>query len=221
MITVLRRWIKSKTFKAIFWITIAALAGVFSLPELFKWSTGKGNVAKVNGSTISASMYYRTVEAKQEWLGAIRAQYGQFADLILKSSGLSLNPKTLALQQLINETLFNQVAYAVGVQLPSDFLLNNVVLVHQDLMDFLPAQAIDPYGGVNIPMLRRYLQRYGLSVNDFVKEVEHAFGRRLVRTVVAADAYVPDFEVKRQFMLKYIGKNYSIITFDFNTFEKE
>jgi hypothetical protein len=47
MITAIRKSFKSKAYKIILWITILALAGVFSLPELLKMGEKSSWFAKV------------------------------------------------------------------------------------------------------------------------------------------------------------------------------
>lgn len=215
MITTIRRSFQGKAYKVILWITILALTGILSLPELLKMGSSAAWIASINKEEVPYSDYGRKVVAYQHRLAAMRAQYGQAADIFLQSMGMSLDPKTLALEQLIQETLLNQAARDMSIVISNDYIaerLSNPVFVQQELADLIPYEAYDQSGGINMGIVKAHFRRLGLSMADFEQKVAQKLQRRMVLDLASVAGYAPEIAIKNQFSARYLPKKFSILT---------
>lgn len=214
MITVIRRSFKSKAYKIILWITIFALAGIFSLPSLFKRMSGMPWIVSINGQEIGYNDYVRKTAIHQEFLNNLRAKYGQYADAFFQTMGIT-DPKTSAMNELLQESLLNQAADKLGIVMSADHIadkLANPLFVQQELASLIPAGAMDQFGGINMPILKKYLQRLGLSINEFESKVSEAVQRSLISELVRVSTYTPEFAVKQFYAAHFMKKKYSMLT---------
>lgn len=224
MITTLRRSFKSNFNKIILWITILALTGILTLPELFKRSSSSPWVALVNGDEVSYNDFARKAAMVQERMNSLRAQYGEYADFFFQALGFSADPKRMAMEQLIQESVLNQAASNLGMQVSDAYIaekLSNPLFVQQELGDVVPMAVFDPSGGINPRALHNYLRHIRLSGAEFEENIEHALERKAMREIAAGASYIPELELKQQFIANYVDKNYSVLIFPFKTFLKE
>jgi len=121
VIIAIRRYLKGPGFKVILWLTCFSVVGFWGLPSFFKRSAGRGSggpsVATVNGIEISHQEYNRVSNIQQEFLRRLRTQYGQYADLFMQAMGLNADPKSLALDTLIRDTLINDAVDALHINI--------------------------------------------------------------------------------------------------------
>ncbi len=214
MITQIRKTFKSNIYKVILWITIFALAGIFSLPQLFKMGSEAYWAAKVNGKELGYNELMRKAAMHQEFISNLRAQYGDYADVWLKSLGMNLDPKESAMQELVQEELLNQAAKKVGIYVSPEYIsekLSNPLFVQQELGGLIPAGVMDQYGGINMQILKSYLNRIGLSVSDFEENVSQAVTRNMMAQLIKFGAYTPEFAIKDFYNSRNVRKKYSIL----------
>ncbi len=221
MITTIRKTIKSKTAKTILLLTAAAVGGFFSLPLFLGKSSGGQWVAKINGEEVSYNEFVRKTMEYENRIRDLRSQYGQMADTLLQSMGMPTNPRVFAANQLIGEALIDQVVNQLSLQIHSDYIqqmLNNQSFVMRELSDLIPAELVDPQSGIKMDVLKAYLPRIGLSFAEFEQKIAERLKRGLVINVLQGVNYVPEMSVRARYGQEYLGKKFSILSFDLKTY---
>ncbi len=224
MLTDIRRYLKSKTYKMVLWLTIIGLVIALALPPVIRQATSGTWIMKVNGEEISELAFRRKIAQQQEFLNSFRQQYGQYADFLLQSMGIKPDPRDLAFQLLVQDELLNQVADEIGIFVHDDHMANklgDLRFVQQELGDLMPVYVFDQAGNINSKALTTHLSRMGLSIGDFEHLVQRALARALVRSLVIGSAYTPSFILKQRYIADYLAKKFSILTFDFDTYLKK
>lgn len=214
MITAIRKSFKSKIYKIILWVTILALAGLFSLPGLFKMGSNTFWFAQVNNETISQSGYQQKVFLQEERMNALRAQFGAQADLLLQNLGMSLNPKLFAQDAVIQDALLNQVVKALSFTVSDSYVserLSNPLFVRQELTDVVPFSVFDQSGMIDSRALHLYLQRMRMTIGDFEQKIAEALKRHMLLGIVTVGSYVPEMVMKNQ--MSSAQKKFSVLTF--------
>ncbi len=221
MIIALRRNLKSKGFKIIFWVVIIAASGALSLVEFVRSSFfGRGGggawVLQVNKEKIFMPEFQRAVTDQEERLRLMRAQYGQYADLYFQMMGIKNNPQELALKSLIRKALLNQMAQTLPLYISSTMIeaqLSNPALLFQELSDLVPFSVWDQsIGGINPLALQAYLAHMGISSTEFNHAIAQAIARNDVAKLVEHAAYVPEFEIREKFAQNFLNHKFSIMT---------
>lgn len=213
MITKIRNNFKESGAKFILWIMLFSMVVVF-LPGLFK-KGGEGHyatVAHINGHSIDLIDFERRVYHETERLNMFRMQFGAQADFFLKSLGMN-DPKTLALNGLIQEALLEDVAKKLGIQVSPQFIaekLQDASYIYEELSDVIPFAVIDQQG-LNISLVNRYLAQNRLSMQDFEAMIENKIKRSLVQSLVSSSAYVSNKQIKDYFIQNYLAKEYMIV----------
>jgi len=224
MITALRRKLKSKTARSIFlWIILIALGGGLIVgPRLLRQRGGPSQwIAKVNGYKVPYFDFALKVQENEQILRYFRSQYGEYADMILKSMGMSKNPRDLAFDQVIQQALLNQEADKLSIHLDADFVASKMgdpQFVMKEFGALVPQHAIDPRMGINEQVLKQHLARLGLTIEDFEGMIEKSIQRNLVADLASGAAYVAAFEIKQRYMADYLARKFDVLRFDFNSF---
>ena len=198
---------------------------MISLPALIRQSGAGGPWAiRVNKQEISYQSFMREVAEQRDRISAFRVQFGQFADMLLQSMGMSLDPKSLAFDVLVKEELINQFADQIGLYLHPDFITQNIGdadFARKHLGDLVPPFLYDQSGALNMRTLRMYLQRSGFSIRAFERRVERLLARQQIVELVGAMGYVPEFDLKQQYIADKAEKKFSVLTFSFDQFLKQ
>jgi parvulin-like peptidyl-prolyl isomerase len=218
MITAIRRSFKSRIYKIILWIIIAALAVLFSGQELLKMGAKASWFAQVNKQTISRNDYMRQAMLHEDRIRALRVQFGPQADLFLKNMGMSLNPKLYAQDVVIQEALLNQAIQQLRLSISYDYIaekLSNPLFVRQELAEIIPLEAFDQTGNIDSRILHRYLQRMGLTTADFEQKIAEILARRTLLNILNEAAFVPQSFLDHQYTIDNARKGFSIATISF------
>ena len=193
MIIEIRNQLKSQGFKIILWVTLIAMALLFS-PALFRRQASMQNaIATVNKNPIGILPFERKVAQETERLSFFREQFGAQADELLQRFGLN-DPRTAALQSLIQEELLNQAAHDLSLRISSDYImqiLQNPSLLSKELSDIVPSYLLEgDQKTINIERLHQYLNRYRLSITDFEKSIETKLMRSMLMAMVSSTVYL-------------------------------
>ncbi|MDP3889417.1 MAG: peptidylprolyl isomerase [bacterium] len=223
MITVIRKHLKGATYKISLWIIILIL-GIGFIPSLLRHSTTGGPWAlRVNGQEIGYKEYAFEVAEQRDRIAGFRAQYGQYADMLLEAMGVSADPRRLAYESLVREELINQTTQKLVIHLSADYIadkLNDSSFLYRELASYVPLYSLGQDSDNNQKILRAHLQRKGISISDFERKVERVIARDLVVDLVTAASYVPLFELEQQYQISKLGKSFSILTFSRDEFIK-
>lgn len=197
---------------------VILIIGLIGIPSTFKEVTSIW-AAKVNGRAISYQTYMREMVTQQERMQAFRAQYGQFADYLLASMGISSDPKQLALDTLIRQELLNELADNNHIALHPQFIvekINDYDYVQNNLSDIVPLFILDQEGAINPEMLKLFTSRMGMSIGEFEQRVEQGLSRQFMMTVLQPLLYVPQFDSAYAMQMKHAKRNVSYITLNFS-----
>jgi parvulin-like peptidyl-prolyl isomerase len=223
MITVIRKRLQGSVNQIITWLIILVLA-IGYLPSFLRKTAADGSWAiLVNKQEVGLREFRREVGAQKERIALFRAQYGQYADFLFESMGYALDPQRLAFERLVKDELISQVAQAIPVYLSEDYIsrmIGNQSFIQQEFGGVIPPFIIQEDGSVDQAALRNYLRRAGMSIGDFEQSVEQALARNLVVDLVKGASYVPEFDLKQNYMSKHLPKKFSILTLSFDDYLK-
>ncbi len=223
MITTIRNQFKHATYRYIMFCIVVVIAmGMISLPSLIKQEKATISwIAKVNGDKISYKNFAREVADRSEWLMHVRSQYGQYADLLLQAMNISTDPKALAMEILIKESLMNQCAQLLGIHLHTDYVsqsMNDQKYVQQYLGNIVPLFVFDQSGTLNVEKLKAFLKHKGISAQNFDEKIEQALTRLQCMNFIELSCYVPSFDSRQEYIATQLGKQFSYITFSLDQF---
>lgn len=226
MITAIRRQFKGDSLKYVLWVILFALAAGYLLPLLVRETKSGDWALSVNGHEIGTAEFAHQVTQEQERINRIREQYGQWADLLFESQGMSLDPRTLAYDYLVQQELINQVGHELGLHINPEYITEKIsdpmfVMREPTLLNLIPPYVFSQKGGVNQELLQAHLRHFGISPTQFEQYVERALLRRLVLDIVSSTVYVPAFDVLQRYAIDYVGKKYSIATISLDSLIKE
>jgi peptidyl-prolyl cis-trans isomerase D len=222
-----QRMMKNKFAKAILWLTLFSMAGgsLLFTPNIFKrFSGGAPSICTVDRTAISINQYRQKVVHEAERLELFKQQMGQQAEMMMRMMGISEDPRALALQSLVVETILDTVAEQLGIKVSGDFLarkMQDPFFVVQELRDTIPLSVVDQRGQVSMSTLRYYLQMHGISLSEFEQSLQKALARVIVRDDICLSNYVSTQDLKDAFIRQYVPREYGLLTFKLDRFLKE
>ena len=223
MIITIRNQFKQSTFRYIaMFIVVAMGVGMISIPSLMKYEGGGATWAiKVNHEKISYRDFAQELAEQNQFLAQIRAQYGQYADLLLQAMNWPTDPKALAFEVLVKMALIDQLAAKLGIYISSDYIaesINDAQFARRHLQRIVPPFLFDTSGALNTETLKMYLKQKGISIRDFEDKVESSIAQIQVMQFVASSSYVPLFDSQQAFISQKLGKEFSYLTFSLDSF---
>lgn len=225
MILNIRRHLRGHSYRFVVIIATIGIIISFALPPVIKQMGRDAEwVISVNGAEISEKIFRYRVSQQQEFLVNFRQQYGPYADMLLESMGVGRDPQQLAFNILVKESLLLQSANALGIHVhPQEFgeKLTNPQFVQQDLAGIIPPYFVAQDGSFNEKVLRRYLQRIGVTVGQFETSVFDAISRRMVSQLAFTTAHIPLFDIRQKYIADFVPKKFTIATFSLDTFIKK
>lgn len=221
MITSIRKNLNSPAVHSLIITSILAMVLVPLLTAILGDRMQKQAWAvKVNDTTIGQRDYDIEVHKQQQYISAIRSQYGQLSDYILQMYGL-FDPRQSAVNTLVQRSLLNQLSRAMGIVVHHDYLIKKLYdldFSQKYLSDIVPPYLYDKDGGINNVYLREYLQRMGIDSAQFEDEVIDALARNLVVDVVSHYNYIPEFEREYTLNKDLFKKQFSYIHYKHSSF---
>lgn len=214
--------IQTKIYKAVLWMVIIAMLGIWSIPSFFKSSDpGYRSIGSVDSIRLWEPDFKRKIASQKEQLQLMRMQYGQYAEELMQAMGYNMDPAHLAIKSMIDDTLLQQVAETIGITVHQDYIqqsLGNIFGIYQFVGDLIPLHVIDRMTGeVNEKALRSYLRNSGLTMDEFNEKIEEALQRKLVSQLLLQTAYIPKFELERAFNAEFLPKTCSIVKISYES----
>jgi len=209
MINTLRDQLKVNSYKFLLWFMVLAL-GFGSLPSILKQIGAGGTwVFRVNSQEINRSLLAGEIEKQNIYLHHLRAQLGQYADMLMKNN----NIQQRAVFEVQKEELLHQVAKNTGIfisPLYSAEKLHDRRFLFSELAGLVPYEALTSKG-LDENMLFKYLLKRGMDMNDFEYKVERILATDLIENLVGIGAYVPQFELASLSMAQNQDKKFSYL----------
>ncbi|HLC06759.1 MAG TPA: SurA N-terminal domain-containing protein [Candidatus Babeliales bacterium] len=223
MIITIRNQIKHSTFRYVaFFIVVVLGAGMISIPSLMRQErAGASWALQVNGEKVSYQEFAREIAEQSEFLAQVRAQYGQYADLLFQAMGWPSDPKSLAFDVLVKTTLMGQLVKELGISVHADYIaesINDAQFARRHLQRVLPPFIFEQTGALNPDKLKMFLQHKGISIKEFENKIEQSLAQLQAMQFVALSAYIPSFDIKQEFIVNNLGKQFSYLTFSFDSF---
>jgi hypothetical protein len=223
MIITIRNQIKQSTFRYIaFFIVVVLGVGMISIPSLLRQQgIGESWAIKVNGTQVSYQSFAREIAEQSEFLAQVRAQYGQYADLLFQAMGWPTDPRALAVEELIKTTLMNQFVRDLGINVHSEYIsesINDAQFARRHLQRIVPPFVFDQTGSLDLEKLKMFLQHKGISIKEFENKVEQSLAQLQAIQFVGLSCYVPSFDIEQEFIINKLGKQFSYLTFSLDSF---
>lgn len=222
MITTIRSQFKQTTYRYIVFFMVFIIAASMVSSMLVKSDrVGESWAVRVNGVEISYEDFNREAAKQTEYLAHMRAQYGQYADLLFQSMGWSTDPKARALDMLIKEELISQYGDTLGMVISPTYMatvINNASFVKQNLGHVVPSFAFDQAGVLDMNIIKSFLHQNGITAQQFEKSIERALMQLQIMEIVANASYTPLFDIKQQFIARSLAKTFSSLTFSLDQF---
>ncbi len=207
MIMVMRNRLRDTGMTTIVWIAFASLALGSLLSPRMKQASEKW-AFRVNKEYISYQHYARAVAVNKHYVQNIRMQYGQLADYLIHTMGLS-NINRLSMQQVIVQSLTDQVIKAIGFLLSDDYIAEKMydsTYVKEHLSDIIPMELLNEETGFDPAILKMLLEQNALSMEQFQEQISrrigHIFAHRLINSFDYTPDYARAFNEKQQNALK-------------------
>lgn len=223
MITQLRKKLSGTLTHIFMFIAVFGLLGLFSLPSLIKQGT-KAWVMKINNIEVSRAEYEQEINRQTERIAAFKQQYGQFADMLLGSMGMSSDPKMLAVDIITQKTLLAHFARFISLRISEDYAhkqLANQNFSQQYLGDIVPYFLYDKNGEIQTMIFRVYLQKWGLSLATFLSKVTESITRSIAINLVNYATYVPSHEQELFLSSQHYKKNLDLLVLNHEDFIRE
>jgi hypothetical protein len=222
MIITIRNQFKQSTVRYIaIFIVVALSAGMVSIPSLLRQDGSSSWAMQVNGEKVSYRDFSQEVAEQSEFLAQIRAQYGQYADLLMQAMNWPTDPKKMASEVLIKVALLNQLVDALGIHIDSQYIaesINNVQFARQHLQRIVPQFLFDATGTLNSEKLKMFLTHKGLSMRDFEHKIEQSLSQLQAMQFIGSTCYVPLFDIEQEFIAQNLGKEFSYLAFSVDSF---
>jgi hypothetical protein len=223
MIITLRNQIKQTSFRYVaFFIFVVIGAGMISIPSLMKQDRAGGGAwaVKVNNEEVSYQEFAHEVAEQSEFLAQIRAQYGQYADLLFQAMGWPTDPQMLAYEVIIRTSLMNQLVKNMGIHVHADYItesINDAQFARRHLQ-MLPAFVFDQSGRLDSEKLTMYLKHKHISIKEFESKIEKTLSQLQALQFIGNSCYVPAFDAQQEFIAQKLGKQFSYLTFSYDAF---
>ncbi len=221
MIETIRQLMQNKGAKIILWFTLLSLAGG-SFMSFFRFSRkfSADSIGTVNDQDIGFKEFRRRYAETQQMVQEIRKIYGPQADLVLKMWGLDKRPQAIVLEGLIAEKVMQSAADRLGGHISKEYIqskLHDQAFVQEHLSNLVPPQAYIA-GALDVASLKYFLQRQGISEEEFEEAVNSTMKRVLLQRLVEAGIYIPRVALKEMYERLYLNKKYAILSLPFEKY---
>lgn len=229
MITQFRRKLKSKTARnIILWIIFFVMgAGLISTVFLKVSRFGKrissgGGIATINDSDISYNYFRMKVNENEQQIQLLKRYFGKEAEKFLKQMEFGSDPRVAAIKTVVAQELFDQAVEKMGIKLSSDYVEKNFYN-----KDFLQREfplinfdeLLDQNGVIDSRLLNSALRMVaGITISEFEELALNSLKRDVVSSIAIESGFIPEFELKQEYIDKNLSKKYYILKFDFNSF---
>jgi peptidyl-prolyl cis-trans isomerase D len=224
MITVIRKQLKTTLLQSIVWFFVIVFCIFFMLPDTLNRIQSPEWVAIVNNTKIEYPEFARILYKYESNVRLIREQYGSYADMFIKMLGLGGDFKKTAFDEIVRETVLNDVAKQIPVYIADEYIekiINNPHLAQSaGVFELLPLGFFNQ-NGLDQKALDLYLSRNHMNMRQFEDIVEQALARHMVVQLASLGAYTPSFMVNSAVRNELLLRDYAILTFSLDKIKAE
>ncbi len=219
MINTIRDQLKTNSYRFLLWFMVLAL-GFGSLPSLLRQIGANGAwIFRVNKQEISRSLFVGEIEKQNMYLQHLRAQLGQYADMLMQNNNL----QQMAAFEVQKEELLHQVAQNLGLSISHSYSadkLHDRRFLFGELAGLVPYEALTSKG-LDENMLFKYLLKRGMDMNDFEYKVERILTANIIEDLLKVGAYIPQFEFNAISMAQNQDKKFSYLELSLDNYIKK
>lgn len=217
MISKIRSSFKTQSSQVVLWILLFAMAGTGSFIGLLRRSMGPdGTVAfRVNGVDVPMNVLRARTANEEQRIAMIRERFGPAAPQMLSWYGLDRAPVEIASEELLFEAIVSDLSYKLGIAIDRETAARGLYsqgFVRSAIGNVIPQELMDHRHGNDGDLLKRYLERQGLSMAFFDALVENAVRRAAVTSIIAESAVLPEAALKDQYVARNAARQYSYAT---------
>jgi peptidyl-prolyl cis-trans isomerase D len=142
----------------------------------------------------------------------------------MQAMGLNTDPKTMALEILTRDTLVNEAAQALHINITHDYIesrIANPEFVQKHLMQILPIYVFNEGGTINPAALNNYLSQERLTGEDLNELIKEALARELALEFANIASYIPQYALQEEYLKDEAKKQYSVLTLAFEPILKK
>lgn len=224
MINVIRKQLKTTFLQSIVWFFVIVFCIFFMLPDAINRVQSPEWVAIINNTKIEYPEFVRMLNKYESNVRLIREQYGSYADMFIKMLGLGGDFKKTAFDEIVRETVLNDVAKQVPIHVSEEYIekiVNNPRLAQgAGIFELLPLGFFNQKG-LDQKALDLYLTRNHMNMRQFEDLVEQALARHMVVQLASLGAYAPSFMIDSAVRNELLLRNYAILTFSFDKIRAE
>ena len=200
MIIQMKSYMQTWLVRIFFGLMLFSLMFGFIASRLFKgWQPEGPWLLTINGSTVLKKEYDVQLQMEQARLAALYKQYGINIMSLMKN----FNFEDLALQSLMREKLFGQVAHALHMQVSG----NNALV---QLKKQLPASLLDESGDIQAQVLLELFPMYR-SLDQVKARMQVEIEQDMIQAILQSGYYIPEFVVQNQFEKTYKTADYQVL----------
>lgn len=215
MILSVQRFLKKNAKEGLGFVMLAALVlGIVSVPVAFRKTESDLWALQVNGKAVSYTRFMREVFQYKEFIASIKSTYGQFANYILSSMGISEHPEQIAIDKLIRQEILDQIGATINIQPHRDYM-SSKIKDPKFIRNFISEASLQPDGSLDMEKLRKELAYYGLSISEFEQELSQGIVRDFVINLLDMSFYVPRFDVSYIYKLRHAMRDIMILEFPY------
>ena len=173
-----------------------------SLAIFFRWFDIGGSdwVIKVNSSRVGYAQYQQREQEINSQIEQLKSMLGDKAQAVLAANGLAGDPKTITINHLIMQTLFDSSAKKVGIYVSPSYR-------QLYMMRSLPRQFLLPNGEINRALVE---QTYHVSFEQLEQQQEQRIKEETLLQFTNGAIYLPLFVLKDYFMREYADHKFLI-----------
>jgi|GEM_PF-4260053 len=215
MILSIQRFLKKNAREGVGFIMLAALIlGVVSVPVAFRKTESDMWALRVNGQPVGYMRFMREVFQYKEFIASLKSTYGQFADYILSSMGMSTQPEQIAIDKLIRQEILDQLGATIGLRSHPDYI-SSKVKDPKFMRNFVSEVSLKSDGTFDMDILRKELSHYGLSVSEFEHTLSQGIMRDFLINLFDVSFYAPQFDVRYIRSMRHAARDLVIMEFPY------
>lgn len=215
MILSMQRFLKKNAREGLGFIMLLALVlGVISVPIAMRKADSDIWALRVNGEPVGYTRFMREVFQYKEFIASLKSTYGQFANYILSSMGMSTQPEQIAIDKLIRQELLDQLGLTIGLRVHSDYIALKIK-DPEFMRNFVSESALKSDGVFDMNILRRELSHYGLSIAEFEEALNQGIKRDFLMKLFEIGFYVPQFDTNYIYSMRRAVRNIVILEFPY------
>jgi len=214
-----------RAFKVFIWIFIFGMAASLGVGPCnrTKHLNKPHVVAEVDGQDIFVTEFEQRYKPQVERIRMIKQKLGDQAEMLLRALGISDKPEESVVDGLIQDKLFENFVDTMKISLTPTFVeekLKDSAFVQKYLLGKVIPQEAFENGTLNVPLFALACQQQGIAPAHFDEMLRKQFLLRLIGEFPQLSLYIPEEQIKQEFIKKYVRNEYELLWLDLKKYEQ-